>query len=157
MPGSRSARPANDLDRALRSTVGREATTFGFSILVTVGFGVVQLHHGAPDTVDLLLYATGAVASFSLLTGLLTRGFRRGLPQHESEVVAIGTALNILSVLAGVGAAMGLAALLRTDVAWLVCPFVAGLVYLALESLEELLGERLLLRAGDAEADEVSD
>jgi hypothetical protein len=39
---------------------------------------------------------------------------------------------------------------------WLVAPFVAATVYLILESLETALAERLLLRAGDDSAREVS-
>ena len=143
--------------RGLRSTVGRESTTFGFSILITVTFGVVSDEHGTARTNDLLLYATGAVLSFTLLTAALSRGFRAPMPQHPSEVVAFGTGLNLVSVLVAVLVAMGLARLIAIDAAaWFLCPLVAGLVYLALESLETALGEWLLLREGDRRADDVS-
>lgn len=142
--------------RAFRSTVGREGTTFGFSILVTVTFGVVSNEHGSAKTVDLLLYAVGAVLSFTLLTGALSRGFRAPMPQHPSEVVAFGAGLNLLSVLIAVLTAMGLSKVINVDaLAWFACPFAAGLVYLVLESLETALGERVLMRQGDRDADQV--
>lgn len=62
----------------------------------------------------LLLYATGAVLSFSVLTGALSRGFRAPVPQHPSEVVAFGTGLNLVSVVIGVLTAMGMAKVIAT-------------------------------------------
>lgn len=38
----RNEEPGNPLARSMRSTVGWESTTFGFSILVTVTFGILQ-------------------------------------------------------------------------------------------------------------------
>jgi hypothetical protein len=54
--------PGHPVDRAMRSAVGRESTTFGFSIMVTVGFGVLQSRQGTPTIGDLFLYAIGAVS-----------------------------------------------------------------------------------------------
>jgi len=150
-------KPQNPLDRALRSAVGREATTFGFSILVTVCFGVMQSQQGKPSTGDLFLYAIGAVLSFTVLEAGLSRGFRRPMPQHRSEVVAVGTAFNVASVTGGVGTALGVAAAIGPDIAWLVAPFAAGVAYLLLEGLEVLLAERMLRRGGDRRAREMED
>lgn len=142
--------------RGLRSTVGRESTTFGFSILVTVTFGLLQATEGSPDVGRVFLYATGAVASFTLLEGVLSRGFRRPMPQHRTEVQAAGTSLNLLSVLGGLGAAWLLGSAMSGPAVWALAPFVSATVYLVLESLETALGERLLSRAGDEEATDVS-
>lgn len=138
--------------RGFRSTVGREATTFGFSILVTVVFGVVQRAEGPPDGAQLVLYASGAVLSFTLLEAVLSRGFTRAMAQHHTEVVALGTAFNVISVLGALASAFGLAAALPPNVAWAVCPFVAGVVYLSLESLETALAEAVFQRRGDERA-----
>jgi hypothetical protein len=89
------------LVRSMRSTVGRESTTFGFSILVTVTFGMLQRTQGSPTVTEIFLYAIGAVLSFSTLQAVLSRGFRRPMPQHHTQVLALGTALNIVSVLGG--------------------------------------------------------
>ena len=55
--------------RGMRSTVGRESSTFGFSILVTVTFGLLQTMEGSPDTPRIFLYAVGAVMSFTCWRG----------------------------------------------------------------------------------------
>lgn len=145
----------NPFVRGFRSTVGREASAFGFSIMITATFGTVQMQHGSPQEWDLILFAVGAVLSFTLLEGVLSRGFREAMPQHKSEVVALGTGLNIISVVGGVASAIGLTHLLETDVAWALCPFAAGLVYLTLESLEIILGERVQAARGDPDATRV--
>ncbi len=143
------------MDRAFRSTVGRESTTFGFSILVTVTYGVVQGARGTPDTLDLILYATGAVMSFTVLEVVVSRALREKMPQHSTRVIARGTALNMLSVLGAVVAALLASRLIGSDVAWAVCPFVAGIVYLALESFEIMLAEAYSRRRGDSDADQM--
>lgn len=94
------------LIRAMRSTTGRESTTFGFSILVTVTFGVQQHVLGQPTLLEIFLYATGAVLSFTLLEGFLSRGFKEAMPQHRTETLALGTSMNLLSVLFGLGGAV---------------------------------------------------
>jgi hypothetical protein len=143
------------LTRSARSTVGRESTTFGFSIMITVSFGVVQSRHGSPSTLELMLYAGGAVMSFTLLEGMLSHGFRRPMPQHHTRVITLGTALNLVSVLAAVSAALGVAEAVGAATTWALAPFVAGLVFLAFESLEEAVAERLLQTIDDDRADEV--
>ncbi|HAQ60276.1 MAG TPA: hypothetical protein DCR63_08015 [Microbacterium sp.] len=144
------------LKRAMRSTTGRESTTFGFSILVTVTFGLTQAVEGSPTVPDIFLYATGAVLSFTVLEGVLSRGFRDPLPQHRTEVLTIGTSLNLLSVIAGMGSGLLIATLFTGGWAWVIAPFAATLVYLLLESAETALGERIRARQGDPHAEEVA-
>jgi hypothetical protein len=141
--------------RGLKSTVGRESTTFGFSILVTVTFGLLQATEGSPDVARIFGFAVGAAMSFTLLEGLLSRGFRGSMPQHRTRVQAVGTSLNVVSVVGGLGAAWLVGAATSHPAAWAVGPFLAGVVYLLLESLETALGERLLAAAGDRRAPEV--
>lgn len=154
--GTSSAPNGKALPRALRSAVGREATTFGFSILVTVTFGLAQSAEGPPSTAQSFLFALGAVMSFTLLQAILSRGFRRRMPQHATQTLTLGTSLNALSVVAGLGAAWGWAEATSGWVAWAGSPLVAGLVYLLLESLEEAVAERVLVASGDADAERVS-
>lgn len=142
--------------RGMRSTVGRESTTFGFSILASATFGVLQVTQGSPDLPRVFVYAAGAVMSFTLLEGILSRGFRRPMPQHPTQTLALGTSLNIVSVLVGLGAAWLVSAAFTHLTAWVVAPFVAGIVYLVIESLEDALAERILVRSGDLKAREVS-
>jgi hypothetical protein len=155
-PAQRTAESDNPLLRSLRSTVGRESTTFGFSILVTVTFGILQSTHGSPKPLQIFIYAFGAVMSFTMLEGVLSRGFRRPMPQHATQTLTLGTSLNALSVVAALGAAWGFAEITPGLLAWGGAPFVAGLTYLLLESLEETLAELLLVRWGDPDATKVS-
>ncbi len=149
-------RSSSSLVRGLRSTVGRESTTFGFSILVTVTFGLLQTVEGPPDVTRIFLFAAGAVMSFTLLEGVMSRGFRRPMPQHGTHVQAVGTALNLFSVLAGLGSAWLLAAVVSHASVWALAPFLAGLMYLLMESLETTLAERLLVSNGEHGARDVS-
>lgn len=59
--------------RGMRSTVGRESTTFGLSILATAMFGLLQVVQGSLDTARIFLSTAGAVLSFTLLEGALSR------------------------------------------------------------------------------------
>ena len=142
--------------RGLRSTVGRESTTFGFSILVTVNFGLLHTTEGAPDVARIFLFAVGAVLSFSVLEGLLSHGFRKPMPQHRTNVQAIGTSMNVLSVVAGLGAAWLLGRSMSHMAVWAVAPFIAATIYLVFESLETAVGERILRATRDPDADEVA-
>ena len=146
----------NTTVRGMRSTVGREATTFGFSILATVSFGVVQSTQGSPGVMQIFLFAIGAVMSFTLLEGILSRGFVKPMPQHPTQTLALGTSLNIVSVTVGLGAAVPVSHLLTGNWAWTVAPLAAGIAYLITESLELALAEKFLRVRGDRTADEVS-
>jgi|SRR3954468_24264585 hypothetical protein len=114
--------PRNLLDRAARSTMGGESTAFGFSIMITATFGAIQVGHGSPSYGQLILFALCASLTFAVLEGFASRGYRESLPEYESFVQTPGTALNVLSVTAGVGAAIGLAAAIDGGVAWPTCP-----------------------------------
>ena len=142
--------------RALRSTVGRESTTFGFSILVTVTFGLMQNLHGAPEMGEIFAYAAGAVLSFTILEGLLSGGFMRAMPQHPTQTLALGTSMNIFSVGLAMSAGWLVGTLLTGLLAWFLAPLAATTMYLLLESVEAAIAERILLAKGDPEADHTS-
>ncbi|MGY1751365.1 hypothetical protein [Modestobacter sp. SYSU DS0511] len=80
----------NPLIRTMRGTVGRESTTFGFSATVTAAFGALQVTQGSPDLPRVSLFAAGAVASFTVLEGLLSNGFRQAMPQHRTRTLTAG-------------------------------------------------------------------
>jgi len=99
----------------------------------------------------------GAGSSFVILTALLSRGFRRPLPQHKTDVVALAAGMNLVSILAGLAVAMAIAALIDATVVWALCPLFAAMVYLIVESLEELLAERLQSSHGAGQAEAVDE
>ena len=78
----------------------------------------MQSSEGPPTTAQVFLYAVGAVLSFTVLQGLLSRGSRRPMPQHATQTMTLGTSLNLLSVVAGLAAAWGFVQLTSGPVAW---------------------------------------
>ena len=148
--------PPGVVRRGMRSTVGRESTTFGFSILVTAAFGLLQTMRGSPDVGRVFLFAIGAVASFTVLEAVLSRGFRGPMPQHDSRVLAVGTSMNLLSVVGGLGLCWVMVRLVPTAAVWAVATFLGAVAYLLLESAETAVAERVAARTGDADASEVT-
>ncbi|GGC05891.1 hypothetical protein [Cellulomonas carbonis] len=144
------------LGRGMRSTVGRESTTFGFSILVTAAFGLLNATEGSPDVGRVFAFAVGAVASFTMLEAILSRGFRAPMPQHDTHVTAVGTSMNAVSVVGGLAACWLLATVMTHASVWALGPFAAAIVYLLLESVETALGERIAARSGDDGAADVT-
>src|SRR4051812_33530618 len=150
-------RPRNLLDRASRSTIGGESTAFGFSIMITATFGAIQVGQGSPTYGQLVVFAFCASLSFAVLEGVASRGYREPMPEYESFVQTPGTAMNVLSVTAAVGAAIGLAAAIHSGPAWAICPIAATMVYLVLETVEQMLAERLQAARGAKRASHVSE
>ncbi len=127
--------------RGLSSSVTGNAQSFGFSITITVTFGIVDAAEGQPSRLDLLGFALAAVAAFSVLNVLVFL-----LIDHDRDADAlqrallIGTATDFLAVAAAVGAAIGTTVLVHGGAAWLLAPFLAGVVYVLVQSLELAVG-----------------
>lgn len=98
------------------------------------------------------MFAVGAVLSFTLLEGVLSKGFRAAMPQHHTHVQALATAMNLVSVLAGLGAARVVASTISHSSVWALAPFLGATVYLVLEGAETALAERVAADAGDGQA-----
>ncbi len=126
---------------------------FGFSIMVTVSFGVLSTSLAPPAVVDMLLFGVAAAVSVALLEGLVSRGFQRRLDEAPEEVRLLGTAMNFLSVGAGVGAAILIGPLIGPRLGWPAGGFLAASAYLIAESVEILLAQRLQAARGDREAE----
>jgi hypothetical protein len=135
----RSQRPpvARIYFTGLRDAASGNAHAFGFSILITVTYGVVSNASAAPTPGDLFGFALSGVAAFSLLNvvvAALTRGFTLAPPSERRTLIA--TATDFLAVGAGVGAAYGVTLILGGWAAWLLAPFAAGLIYVLVQALE---------------------
>jgi hypothetical protein len=138
------------------STVGN-ATAFGFSITITGTFGVVQTVVGSPTVVQVLLFAVAAALVVGALEGAVTRGFRERVGAVPPEVAMLGTAQNFISVVLGIGAAAGIAAIIDGGGAWPAAGAVSILVFLLAESAETLVAEFIQRLRGDPEAAEERD
>lgn len=123
--------------RGLNASVTGNAQAFGFSVTVTVTFGVVSGAQGSPSELELLGFALSSVAAFAVLNVLVAgvaRIRRAGRP--ATRALLIGTATDFLAVGAAVGAAIGI----RFGVAgwglWILAPFAAGICYVLVQSVE---------------------
>lgn len=115
------------------------SAAFGFSIVITVSYGAMQDLRGSPTLLELLVYGMAAALAVAVMEGIITRGFRVGVERLPVEVSMLGTAQNVLSVAAAVGAVIGVGELIGGTVAWLLAGAVAATVFVVLESAELLL------------------
>jgi hypothetical protein len=139
--------------RAIGTSVHGNAPAFGFSIMITCSFGVVSTLRVPATLPDIFLFGTGAALSLALLEGLISRGFRDRLDEAPEEVALLGTAMNFLSVAAGVGVATATAYVVVGMASWPLAGFLAATVYVLTESAEILLAQRVQARRGDPEAE----
>lgn len=136
------------MDRGLREALQGNTTAFGYSVVITASFGAVQLERGQPGYADLLLYGLGAVLAFSALEGLLTRGFRTPLIVGSDQVIALATALSVVSVAVAITAAYAVASVLSGGSAWFAGALAASLVFVLTESVEFVLAALVQERRG---------
>lgn len=129
--------------QGLNASVTGNAQAFGFSVTVTVTFGVVSTVQSSPALLELVGFAVSAVAAFAVVNAVITGiGTVRQAGQASTRALVIGTATDFLSVGAGVGAAIGLRVGIHGWALWLVAPFVAGLCYVLVQSVELAVGQR---------------
>ena len=129
------------LEQGLNASVRGNAQAFGFSITVTVTFGIVSQLEVQPHLIDLFLFAVAGVAAFTLLNLVVV--LRRGGALHDGageRATLIGTATDFLAVGAAVGAAVAVGELLNGTVVWVLAPFAAGVIYVLVQSVELAVG-----------------
>ncbi len=127
--------------RGLDASVTGNAQAFGFSITVTVTFGVISSAQGHPSLPELIGFALSAVAAFSALNLLVAQLFlREPSDSTPARALLVGTATDFLAVGAGVGAAIGIRYTVGGWGAWVVAPFCSGVVYVLIQSIELAVG-----------------
>lgn len=128
--------------RGLATSVTGNAQAFGFSITVTVTYGVISSSEANPSLPELIGFALSAVTAFSLLNLLVSHLIRIESPSSATtRVLLVSTATDFLAVGAGVGAAIGIRYALHGWSAWVLAPFCAGLVYVLVQSVELTAGQ----------------
>lgn len=129
------------LEQGLNASVRGNAQAFGFSITVTVTFGVISQLEVHPHLLDLFLFAVAGVAAFTLLNLVVV--LRRGDAINDGageRATLLGTATDFLAVGAAVGAAIAVGELLDGTLVWLLAPFVAGVIYVLVQAVELAVG-----------------
>jgi hypothetical protein len=125
---------------ALRGSIGDNAAAFGFSVMMTSTYAVLQSILGSPPIGFIFLFAVGAVAGFVALEVIATRGLSRDLSIERASVLAYGALLSFFSVSVGVGAAALVATVVEGDAGFPLGGAAATAAYLLAVGGETLLG-----------------
>jgi hypothetical protein len=103
---------------------------------------VISAQLGPPTVGQVFLFAAGAVVGLATIEAAATRGFRERVRTEPPNVVVFGSALAVLSVGLGVGAAALAAVVLDGGVAWPMGSLLASLLYLLVGGTEMAMAER---------------
>lgn len=119
------------LQQGVQGAVRSNATAFGYSILITTTYGVVDQETGGPSVLRILMFVLGATFGFALWETIASRGFQVRIREERSDVVLVGTALSPLSVALGFVTAVGVLQVLHGAWAWGMAPLAATVVFVA--------------------------
>jgi hypothetical protein len=136
------------LVRGLGSSTRQNALAYGYSIAMTGAFGMLAAVDRSPHVVDIFLFALGGASTFTVANVVVTRGFRIDVSEEPPIVLALGTSFGFFSIAGALGVSALLAWALHGWLAWLVAPFAASAVYLALTAGELLLARKVRDVAG---------
>jgi hypothetical protein len=140
--------------RGLGESARTNGLAYGYSVALTGAYIVLQAGAGVPRVRDAFLFGIGASITFALAGALVTRGFRQRVEREPPLVLALGTALGILSISAATGSCALLTLVVGGTVAWFLGPLVASTVYLLVSALELVLARGAHQVAGTENIDE---
>jgi hypothetical protein len=126
---------------ALRAVLGGSAVPYGYTLTVLSSHSILSHSHGAPTTVEILLFVIGAIAAFTLLALLSQRTSARALPASRGDLIRAGT-MQVFAIGAAFGATV-LIGLIPGIAAWPLGAFAATSLYLVIASLEIDVARRL--------------
>lgn len=144
-----SVKLATELRRALRTSIHNNAMVFGYSVMITATFGVLQVSVGTPSLPRIFLFLGGAAAAFTTVEAAASNLFRNRMREERAEAVVLGSAINFLSISGAVGLAALVGELARSWVGWLCGPFAATTLYLVTTAVELTLAARAEERMKD--------
>ena len=103
--------------RGLGTALRHNQVAYSYSATTTALFGAITDERGRPSVGQCFLFIVGAGVAFAIVNAAITQWFSQRLPREPSEVVALGTAMSLFSMAAGLG--------LGTLVSWLAGPWIA--------------------------------
>lgn len=122
--------------RGLGTALRHNQVAYSYSAMTTALFGVVSDESGIPSTGQCFLFILGAGIAFALVNAAVTKWFSERLPKEPSEVVALGTAISVFSMAAGLGAGTLVAWPAGPWIAWPLAPLAASIGFVLLSGLE---------------------
>ena len=133
-----------DYLHGLKVAASGNAQAFGFSILITVSYGIAARSVQTPSVGEQIAFALSAVAAFSLLNvavAVLARAESSNL--GSKRVLLVATATDFIAVGAGLGVAIAIQSAISGLFAWILIPFCAGLTYMLVQAVELALGREV--------------
>ena len=113
---------------ALRTTLRKTAAAYGYALTVGMSAAALSSKLGPPSTGDLFLFAGGGLSAFAALEACLL--LSRDSSEAPDDAFPFAGALNVVSVAAGLGAAVGLVEVLHSGLAWFLAPLVATIAFM---------------------------
>ncbi len=134
----------------LRKAVGTSAGPYGYTLTIWTSGAVLLHNHGVPDTLEVILFAFGAVLGFAIVGSL---AFRRAPPLRSrvtSHPVLWGS-FHFVPVAASIAAAGLIAHFVNVTAAFPLAGFVATTIYLTCVAAQITLFEEQVFEAFEAE------
>lgn len=122
--------------RGLGTALRHNQVAYSYSAMTTALFGIISKESGIPNVGQCFLFILGAGVAFAIVNAAVTKWFSERLPREPSEVVALGTAISLFSMAAGLGAGTLVAWASGPWIAWPLTPLVASIAFVVLSGLE---------------------
>ncbi len=120
----------------LATTLSSAAVPYGYAVAIWSSGALLMNRHSTPHVVDVILFAAGTAAGYTVLR----IGSRNGEPRRPEGLgrhsMLRGGAVHLTSISAGIAAA-GLLARLPAAAAWAVAPLAATVLYLGGTAISE--------------------
>jgi MFS family permease len=122
--------------RGLGTALRHNQVAYSYSATITALFGVVSDETGGPNVGQCFLFIVGAGVAFAIVNAAITRWFSQRLPREPSEVVALGTAISLFSMAAGLGLGTLVSWVAGPWIAWALAPLAMSIGFLLLAGIE---------------------
>jgi hypothetical protein len=116
---------------SLRLTLRQTAAAYGYALSISTTSALLTSVHGSPGTGDLFLFVVGGLSAFALLDAVLET-IGHGDQLRPDQAFPFAGALNIVAIGGALGASVGVAHAIGSDLAWLLAPLAATAVYMTL-------------------------
>jgi hypothetical protein len=122
--------------KAVQTALHGAGLPYGYAITVWSTGSVLSGEHGMPAVPEIGFFAAGAVAAYGGLTFLTweTEGEAERPLTRSPQRVRAGL-VHMVAIAISIGSAAAIAQL-SSGVAWVLAPFIATLLYLAVSSIE---------------------
>jgi hypothetical protein len=140
--------------RGLGESARTNGTAYGYSVALTGDYIALQGGAGTPHVQDAFLFGVGASITFALAGAFVTRGFRQRVEREPPVVLALGTAISILSISAATATCALLTLVATGSIAWFLGPLLGSTVYLLVSAFELVLAREAHEVAGTDHIDE---